>query len=93
MDYTKGPWKWVKLGDNVSLEGENKVIIYSGENHNLIATQADKNLIAAAPDMYEACLSALGLLAVDNPGELPTMMERVKESLINALNKAEGREG
>ena len=47
----------------------------------------------AAPDMYEACLSALGLLAVENPGELPKIMEQVKTTLIKALRKAEGKEG
>ena len=47
-------------------------------------------LYKAAPDMYEACLNALGLLAVENPGELPKMMETVRSALIKAINKAEG---
>lgn len=59
--------------------------------NDIYGINIDDNFVQAAPDMYEACLNALGLLAVENPGELPKMMETVRSALIKAINKAEGR--
>lgn len=69
---------------------------YYGENcveaqYIDLAAKEIKQLREVNRDMYEACLSALGLLAVNNPGDLPKMMETVKESLMKAISKAEGR--
>jgi len=48
-------------------------------------------LYEAAPELYEACLSALGVLSLDNIAEHPKMIESAKETVRQAIAKAEGK--
>ena len=50
-------------------------------------------LIEAAPILYSACLSAFGLMCQDDQASsVPLMKENIKQQLIRALKKAEGKE-
>lgn len=98
MDYTKGPW----IKEESNLKQEYHFLIASNLQQMWIAkignpyddveiTENNANLIAACPDMYEACLSALGVLNRD-PSEIPKMIDSVRGQILQALSKAEGRE-
>lgn len=98
MEYTKGPWTWEddKL---VDAEGVPVIDIFKHFDHSscrivarlMVNPNGNQTLIQACPEMYEACLSALGVLNRD-PSEIPKMIDSVRGQILQALSKAEGKE-
>ncbi len=97
MKYTKGEWKaqqqknlasgkyeWViKVNES---EVSDRVIATTPYAKKLNDHEANANLISAAPNMYDACRFALGVLLIDGD------KDNAKYWLKKALSKAEGRE-
>lgn len=83
MDYTEGEWTIKQLPIT------KEVYIVCGTE--LIAgglTEANAHLISASPDLYEALLSALGIMATldQNKGWVKEISSKIQQ----ALTKAEG---
>ncbi len=90
MDYTKGLWTWDEEEAAIvsGTPGKGKIICYPVK-YSKKEFEGNKNLIQAAPNMYEACLSALGALSTV---EATSKVNVAVENLKQALGKAEGKE-
>lgn len=87
MKHTPGPWKLrTTLSSRPEIIGGNRilaeVIVYEFPE-----TKANAHLISAAPDLLEACIHSLGLLATYAPKEIETLNE-----LRQTIAKAEGKD-
>jgi hypothetical protein len=97
MEYTEGPWI---LEENhgkhesaftIVCNSQQMWLAKVGHPHdNPEITVNNAKLMTAAPEMYEACLGALGILN-QNPSEIPKMIDSIRSQIIKALAKAEGR--
>lgn len=83
MNYTKGEWKHFEDGVILASDGRQIASVFPRDR------EANANLIVAAADMYEACLSALGVMATldQNKGWVKEISKIIQE----ALAKAEGK--
>ena len=92
MAHTKGPW--IASCDGMHSTLIRKVLV-SPKNHSELGdAAADAHLIAAAPDLYEACQEAYGVLT--EPGmmdvdEWKVWQKRTIAMLDAAITKAKGR--
>ena len=90
MEYTKGEWKQHEHLDTgeMFITSNAKNIAFTSRprtKEDKLEVGANAQLIAAAPDMYEALISASGSLKLYDPGS-PAIDEIAK-----ALAKAEGK--
>jgi len=95
MNYTKGEWK-------AEQDAANSIRIFSQDSEQISSVmdydgnditeemEANAHLIAAAPDMYEALLSALGAIATEDSGE--GWVKEITGVITKAMAKAEGKE-
>jgi len=101
MKHTPGPWKYTynkKFDRHVIRHSE---LVDRGDSNEIAgiynsldfkADEANANLIAAAPDLLEACKSALfDISLVINCKLEPSTMRAVLPKLRNAIKKAEGK--
>ena len=70
--------------DNVDLE-------HTGRSHAVPQTLANAHLIASAPDLYEACLTALGVMATLDQSK--GWVKEISRVIQKALSKAEDKDG
>lgn len=89
--YTKGPWIYGGQYGDKGIEivaGDKLLAVAFHSGREFDETMSNARLIAAAPEMYEACLSALGALSTVEPTNIINVAVK---SLKQALAKAEGR--
>ena len=95
MNYTEGEWKYKKVNENhwiICYHLGYKCVI-AEITENIPEMEANAYLIAAAPDIYEACLSVNKWLeALINTGYAQhPLFQPMKNVLGKALSKAEGK--
>ena len=86
MGYTKGEWREYRKGLGFDIKANEEVL---ATVHQVgIGTNSNAHLIASAPVLYEACLSALGVLATldQNKG----WVKEISGVIQKAIAKAEG---
>ena len=91
MSHTAGPWKTIRPGHGAP--GSRKfscVQIGADEAYTTLEMLPDDaRLIAAAPELLDACKATLHRL--NNPLLDTTLFDDVKEQIVAAIAKAEGR--
>ena len=89
MEYTKGEWYWEHWdATHHSLKTEEgDCILCVGKESPF--KDVDAQLIAAAPEMYEACLEALGFLSTLYQIDRDIEVRAIASKLLSALAKTE----
>jgi len=85
MSYTKD--KWIKQGSTISAFGRGIIAKCPlPQDGGVMEVVANAHLIVAAPDLYEACLSALGVMATLDQGK--GWVKEISGVIQKALAKA-----
>lgn len=99
-EHTPGPWEAAALGTIIrtktgvnergGMTGGVLVAQFFGADR---PAEADVNLMVAAPDMYDALITALPYLETAESDEAykPGAVAKVVKQVRNAISKAEGR--
>lgn len=88
--HTPGPWRIVRDEDGCfEIADENGLLINKTVARGGTTNRANARLIAAAPDLLEACESAL--IALTNPGS-ENWRQTALTDIRAAIAKAEGRQ-
>lgn len=87
--HTPGPWTWSECGDCWLEGGDGSTIMHVDVDGNTCVYRGEPNahLIAAAPDLLEACQTALVTL---NINRRVIQIPQLEEKLRAAIQKAEG---
>lgn len=99
--FTPGPWEAYRVGRSHFCIGENGsskwalADLWRGDQKGSLPMkqfEANAALIAASPKLYESCKQAISLIENSEHGLEYQFNREIRELLLKAIAKAEGRE-